>query len=120
MEETTNVGFVLSDKAYKFMKWLVLIVIPAFGTFYLALDKFVDVPNEEAVVGVCLVTATFLGTILGISGKNYNTSDARYAGHITVEESADGVKTYSLVVNGDPADIEWLPEATFKVTNSSG
>jgi len=114
--EVTENGFMLSELWYKRFKWLVQIVIPAFGTLYLSLDKFWNVPNEEAVAGTCLVVATFLGVILGISNRTYVNSDSRFDGEVHITQAPDGgVKTYSLVMNGDPEDIDGKSEVTFKV-----
>lgn len=56
---------------YQILKWLVILVLPASATFYMALAGYWNLPYPEQVVGTITATDAFLGTILGISTIGY-------------------------------------------------
>ena len=60
------------DGVYKFFKWLLIIVVPAFITLFsfLATAWNWDIPTE-AITGTITAVATFIGICLGISNYNY-------------------------------------------------
>lgn len=62
----------LPDKLYTFLKWLLIIVVPAFITLFsfLATAWKWDIPTE-AITGTITAVATFIGVIVGISNHNY-------------------------------------------------
>lgn len=62
---------VLNNKVYDVLKWIVLIVMPAFGTLYFALSEIWGIPYATQVVGTLSALEVFLGAILGISTINY-------------------------------------------------
>lgn len=104
----------LNDKAYRIVKWAVVIVLPATGTLYFALSAIWGLPNAQEVMGTILAVQAFLGVVLGISSKSYNDSDARYSGAINVAHTPEGL-TYSLELNGNPEEIQYQREVIFKV-----
>lgn len=63
----------LPDKVYDFLKWILIIVVPAFITLFtlLASTWGWQIP-VEAIVATITGVATFLGVIIGISTHNYN------------------------------------------------
>ena len=63
--------FKMSDKVYDVLKWIALILIPAIGTLYFALEGIWGFPYAEAIVGTLTAVDTFLGAILGISTSMY-------------------------------------------------
>lgn len=69
---------VLPDKVYDRLKWIAQIVLPALATLYLALG----LPHGKEVSGAMIAIDAFLGTILGLSSKAYNDSDAKYDGSV--------------------------------------
>lgn len=69
-------GFVLSPKVYELAKWFVLIFLPAFSALYFGLSAIWNLPATEQVVGTCAVVALFLGSILGISNRNFQRQGA--------------------------------------------
>jgi len=105
----------LSNGAYDVLKRAVTIVLPALSTLYFTLAQIWSLPKSEEVVGTIAAVNTFLGVILGVSSKTYNNSDAKYTGEIQVEDTGER-KVVSLVVNGDPYDLEHMNEATFKIS----
>lgn len=67
---------VLNEKLYGFLKWFLMIVIPAFITLFsfLASAWSWDIPTE-AITGTITAVATFIGVIVGISNYNYYKED---------------------------------------------
>lgn len=111
----------LGDGAYNVVKKTATIVLPALGTLYFTLSQIWGLPHAEAVVGTLAAVSTFFGVIVQISKKSYYASSAPYAGEIKVEDSDDGSRrVFSLVVNGDPEDLENMDVATFKVNSDTG
>lgn len=109
-----------SNNVYNKLKWFVSIVLPAFSSLYFGLSEIYNWPNATQVVGTLALVTTFLGVLLGISSKSYNTSDAPYDGQIVTEvDSSTGKVTYGLEVNDD-VDLDTLPDrdrVTFKVVD---
>lgn len=62
----------MSNKAYDTIKWIVVIVLPALGTFYFALAGIWGLPYGEEIVGTITAIDTFLGAIMMISTHQYN------------------------------------------------
>jgi Putative phage holin Dp-1 len=108
-------GFVMSEVNYANMKKLVQVFLPAVSTLYFTLGSVWGLPAVTQVIGTLAALATFIGVLLGIASKTYNSSDAKYGGVIVVHEKEDGGKLLSLEVNGDPLDIVNQKEVTFKV-----
>lgn len=65
----------LSNKTYNILKWISLILLPACGTLYFALAGIWGLPYGEQVVGTLVAIDTFLGTLIGISTKQYNKTN---------------------------------------------
>lgn len=63
----------LSGKAYDFLKWLVLIVMPAIASAIYGLAKLWgwDIPIDS-ITGTISIVETLIGAIIGISTYNYN------------------------------------------------
>ena len=63
---------ILNEKVYKVIKWLLIIVVPAFITLFtlLVTTWHWDVPLE-AIVATISGISTFAGVIVGISNINY-------------------------------------------------
>lgn len=62
------------DGVYDILKWLVLICIPAFTTFYVVLDKTFGWGYAEIVTTISAATCTLIGSLVGISTAQYNKS----------------------------------------------
>jgi hypothetical protein len=111
----------LSDSAYNVVKKSATIVFPASAALYIALAQIWGFPHVEEVVGTITAVNTFFGIIVQISKKSYYASNAPYVGEIKVENSVDGTrKVFSLVVDGDPEDLETMDQATFKINSDTG
>lgn len=114
-----DTGFVMSEGMYKKAKWLVQVVLPAIGTMYFALSAFWDLPEPEKVIGTITVVTFFLGTLLGISTRSYNNSDARFDGSLDVTIKPDGDKVAVLGFDKVlPHDVDKLSELKLKVNTT--
>lgn len=69
---------ILPEKIYKIVKWVLIIVVPAFITLFTLLAKAWqwDIP-VEAIVTTITGIATFFGVIVGISHVNYYKGDEK-------------------------------------------
>ncbi len=67
---------IIPDKIYNILKWVLLIVVPAFITLFsfLAQAWSWDIP-VEAITGTITAIATFIGICIGISNRNYYRQD---------------------------------------------
>lgn len=66
---------VLSDKAYRILKWQVLVFIPAFTTFYGVVANTLGIPYTDIVLTILIAFDTFLGSLIGVSTVNYNKGE---------------------------------------------
>lgn len=106
---------ILPEKLYNWVKWLVQIVLPAVSAFYVGLAALYDWTGSDKVVGTIALLTVFLGSLLGISSKNYRNSDEPYDGTMLVTTSPEGKKTVSLQLDGDPHEISEKRSVAFKV-----
>lgn len=63
----------LSKDVYEFLKWLVIMFLPAAGTLYFAFAGMWGLPYGEAVVGTISALTACLGVILGINTYMLNS-----------------------------------------------
>lgn len=66
----------IPDKLYNILKWILMIVVPAFITLFTLLSNTWgwDIPTE-AITATITGIATFVGICVGISTHNYNKGD---------------------------------------------
>ena len=60
-----------SNKTYDILKWIAQIFLPALITLYGVIASTLDLPYTEQIVTIAIGVDTFLGTILGISSRQY-------------------------------------------------
>lgn len=65
----------LNDKVYDYLKWFVLVFLPAVSALYFSLAGWWGLPRAEEVVGTLAVVATFLGSLIGVSTIKYNRAN---------------------------------------------
>lgn len=109
----------LSDSAYNVVKKSATIVFPALSALYIALAQIWHFGHVDQVVGTLTALNTFLGVLIQLSKKSYYASSAPYVGEIQVK-SEGTKKVFSLVVDGDPEDLENMTSANFKVNSETG
>ena len=117
-DESKMPFMVLSDAWYTRFKWLVVIVLPAAGTLYFALEQLWGLPSPEQVLGTVLAFQTFLGAILGVSTNQYKNSEARYDGTLTTTDT-DKKKIVSVETNMHPDQLAEKDEVILKVKPAS-
>ena len=105
----------LSNKTYDLLVKLVQLVLPAAATLYFTLAGLFGLPGAEQVVAAAAAFATFFGVLLRVSNASYQASDAKYDGQVNVVTDDTGNKVFSLELAGDPTDIEFMDEVSFKV-----
>ena len=66
-----------SDKLYRILKWICMIVLPAIATLWFALGKIWGFPYLAEVEGTIVAVDTFLGALIGISTYQYNRMEAK-------------------------------------------
>ena len=62
----------LSNQVYDVLKWLVVIVLPAFGALWAGLSQIWNLPYPSEIPATVTVLCTFLGAVLCISTAQYN------------------------------------------------
>lgn len=109
-------GYMLSNSTYDTLKFVVTVLLPGVGTLYFALAEIWGLPYGAEVVGSIVALTAFLGLLLRGSSKSYNNSDAKYDGFIDIDEDVvDNKKTFSLVLDSNPEELEQKKDVTFKV-----
>lgn len=109
-----NYSRVISDGTYDKLRRSAEVLLPAIGALYFALSQVWGLPYGEQVVGTTAAINTFIGLLVITLRKKYNESDAKYDGEMVVSET-DETKTFGLVLNGSPEDLEDKKDITFKV-----
>lgn len=94
--------FTMPSKVYNFIKYLVLIVLPSFTTLYVVLASVWNWDDITKVSASLTGVTAFLGSLVGISSKNFNNSDEKYYGAIEVEATEEGSIIHGQVFNEDP------------------
>jgi hypothetical protein len=105
----------LSNAWYNRLKWVAQIFLPAFGALYFGLSDLWGLPKAYEVVGTITVVDTFLGVLLGLSARNYNNSDNRFAGQLVVNDPADQESRTRMVFTKDLDDLVGKDKIEFKV-----
>lgn len=108
-------GLMITGKWYDRLKYFVLIVMPAISSLYFGLGNIFDWGNVEEVIGSLAVIATFLGTVLGVSSKNFNTNE-KFVGETWLAPTDGGWKRV-FNVTADEIDPD-RKEISFKVVDS--
>lgn len=109
----------MPNNVYDFLKWAVLIAIPAFGTFYSIMAGVWNLPYANEVGTTCLAVATLLGALIGVATRNYNKSDSKFDGTLVISNAANPEVPTNYNFNvGDLDALEQKGEVTLKVDNN--
>lgn len=92
----------LNDKLYAWIKWFVVIVLPACGTLWTALSKIWPLPYADEIPATILAVCTFLGAVLCISTAEY----------YRIEGSVPGKHEDGLAMDYGPETLEPVPTVT--------
>ena len=66
----------MSDKTYDNMKWIVWAVLPALATLIGSLGVTLGWANTDVYVTIITAITAFLGTVTGVSNRNYNKEES--------------------------------------------
>lgn len=67
---------IISDKAYDVLKWVVWFVLPALITLIGTIGVAVGWAHTDICVTILGAITAFLGSITGISNRNYNKEES--------------------------------------------
>lgn len=81
----------LKSKIYDLLKPVALIYLPSIATLYFAVATIWGIPGTQNVIGTISAIGAFLGTVLGLSSRNYS---ANGDGVMVVDE--DGLKRLAM------------------------
>lgn len=106
---------VMPSGLYDFLKSLVMVILPAISTMYVALATLWGLGNVDKVVGTLVAATTFLGVLLRLAKRAYTKSGAQFDGaiHIVPTEDGDAMK-----VAIDPAAIANKDSIQLKITQA--
>lgn len=96
-------GFTINGKAYDFLKWIALVVLPALSALILTLGITLNWSGAEVVAGVVTAVDTFLGAILGKSASNYH--EQQNMGDLVIMQDHDGAVAGMKVVGSKENQI---------------
>lgn len=99
-----------NDKLYDLLKQFAMVTLPAIGALYFGLSQVWGLPYGSEVTGSIVAIDTFFGIVLHISTTQYNNSDAKFDGAVTVTPEEDSVH-----FQVDPAAVEAKDELRLKV-----
>ena len=109
----------LSNSTYDKLKWVAVTVLPSLATFMFAIGAIFDWAWASAAVGVITATGVLLGSVIGVSSKQYKNSgraDAPEVGVINVIDDPEKNKlTYDLAVNMDPEALKDMRKVAFLI-----
>lgn len=88
-----------SNRAYDILKWVAQVALPALALFYIAVAPFWGFPKQEEVAGTIVAFDLLLGTLLGLSTRQYNNSDAKYDGAVVISPNEDGNSDLNVSLN---------------------
>ena len=61
----------MTNKAYDILKYVALLIMPAFATFVNAVGIVWGIPHTNEATATITALGVFLGAALGVSSKNY-------------------------------------------------
>lgn len=111
--------FTFPSKIYNIIKYLVLIFLPSFTSFYILLATQWGWDHVTKISVSLTGFTAFLGSLVGIAARNFNNSDDRFFGEIHVAGTDEGAQISHQVFNEDPTGqtIADKKEVTFKVVH---
>lgn len=107
----------LSNSVYDRVKQSATILLPAVGTLYVGLAQLWDFPAADKVVGTLAAVNLFLGLVLSVSSKSYNT-DGKYDG-VAQLLNKDGQAYLGLVMNEGPESVANKDSVHLKVEDKT-
>lgn len=109
---------IFKDKVYNNLKWIALILLPAFGSLYFGLAEIWSLPYGAEVVGTTSLITVFIGALIGISTKNYNAQEKQYDGQMVVDTSDPNTDLYSIELHDDLDKLTSKTQLMLKVNSN--
>lgn len=94
-----TLGVSLSNRMYDIVRWFAQIGLPAIGSLYFGLSQIWGLPAATEVVGTITLVIVFLGALMNVSKKAYDTDPNRYDGALVPTTDAQGVIGAKLALN---------------------
>lgn len=94
-----TLGVSLSNTTYDVARWFAQIGLPAIGSLYFGLSQIWGLPAATEVVGTITLIIVFLGALMNISKKAYDTDPERYDGALVPTTDANGIVGAKLALN---------------------
>lgn len=107
----------LSNRMYDLLKWVATIALPAVGTFVATVGALTDWQYTELTVGIILATGLLIGSLIGVSSRQYKNAglaDPPQVGVINVIDKDDKL-TYDMAVDMDPAELQNMAKVAFQI-----
>ena len=99
----------MTNKTYDVLKYVALLILPAFATFANAVGIVWGVPYTNEVTATITALGVFLGAALGISSKNY---EPETHGNLVVTKHDDVYADFA----AEPANLKDGDTIVLKVT----
>lgn len=94
----------MKNKTYDTLKWITLVALPAFTTFFLALAPLWNIPNAQAIAATVTAFTAFLGALLGVSSAKYSPPTDGVL-NVVSDSKADAPAEVSAVLGDDPEKL---------------
>lgn len=69
---------ILSNRVYDALKWVTLVLLPAFGVFYFSMAETWSLPYATEIVSTVAGFDLFLAALLGVSTNKFNITNPMY------------------------------------------
>jgi len=83
------------------------VVVLTVATVYFIIASILNIPYTAVVVGCMIVVVLLLDL--------YRLSTTHEVGHIVLTKDAEGKKTFTLELNDDPEQLEFLKKVSFRI-----
>lgn len=108
----------LSNSVYDKLKQGAQVVLPALAALYLTLGALWNLPEPEKVAASIAAVNVFLGVLVNLAARKYETSGLKYDGYVTVNDNVeDESRDLKFSTTTDPYVAAAQKEIIYKVVN---
>lgn len=115
--QTSNVQ--LSNGLYDQVKRSATVLLPGFSALYFALAQIWGLPAAEQVVGTVAAVNVFLGLLMSLSTKAYNSNGLNLDGDLHVITEDDGKAYTGVALNDIPEVVRDQKTVTLRVVDQT-
>lgn len=103
----SSIPTIFSDKMYNVLKFIALIALPALAVLCLGLGQLWNLSNTSQIAGTITLIDVFLGALLQISTKQYNSREDLHDGTLSINgvDEETGMPNLSMTITKDPHDL---------------